>query len=95
MVKGFTIGEGIHHRYDDPKLAREILTKYTKEGDSEMLQKTYDFFTRKAGFSKELVPTDEGIQQILTFLGSTVLPSAKDTAPRQFYDMRVLDKLRK
>ncbi len=46
-MKGFTIGEGIHHRYDDPKLAREILTKYTKEGDSEMLQKTYEVFTKR------------------------------------------------
>ena len=87
--------EGIHRWYDDPKLAKEALTKYTKERDPEMLQKTYDFFTRQAGFNKELVLTDQGIQQILTFLGSTVLPSAKDAAPTQFYDTRILDKLRK
>ena len=87
--------EGIYRWYDDPKLAREVLAKYTKERDAEMLQKTYDFFTKQAGFSKDLVLTDQGIQQILTFLGSTVLPSAKDAAPAQFYDTRILDKVRK
>ena len=60
-----------------------------------MVQKTYDFFTNQAGFNNELVPTDQGIQQILTFLGSTVLPSAKGATPAQFYDTRPIERLRK
>ena len=87
--------EGIHRWYDDPKLAKEALTKYTKERDPEMLQKTYDFFTRQAGFNKELIPTDQGIQQILTFVGSTTLPAAKDAPPPRFYDPRILERLKK
>jgi hypothetical protein len=73
--------EGIQRWYDDPNLAKDVLTKYTREEDPEMLQKMYDFFTKQAGFNRELTPTDHGIQQILTFLGSTVLPAAKGATP--------------
>lgn len=86
--------EGIRRWYGDPKLAREVLTRYTKERDPERLQKTYEFFTKQAGFNEELTVTEQGIQQILTFLGSTVLPAAKSASPRQIYDTRILDKLR-
>jgi ABC-type nitrate/sulfonate/bicarbonate transport system substrate-binding protein len=87
------IKEGIHRWYNDPKLARQVLTKYTKERDPEMLQKTYEFFTTQAGFNEELTITDPGIQQILNFLGSTVLPAAKGAAPKQFYDTRILESM--
>jgi NitT/TauT family transport system substrate-binding protein len=90
-----SLKEGIQRWYEDPKLAKEVLTKYTKEKDPEMLQKTYDFFTKQAGFTRELTLTDQGLQQILTFLGSTVLPGAKDAPPTQFYDTRVLQRLGK
>ena len=86
-------GEGLRRWYDDPKLAKEVLTKYTKERDPDNLQKTYDFFTRQAGFNKELVPTDQGIQHILNFVGSTTLPAAKDALPARFYDPRILERL--
>jgi ABC-type nitrate/sulfonate/bicarbonate transport system substrate-binding protein len=87
--------EAIHRWYDDARLAKEVLSKYTKERDPEMLHKTYEFFTTQAGFNKELVPTDQGIQQILNFLGSTTLPSAKDAPPVRFYDTRILNSIRK
>lgn len=87
--------EAIHRWYDDPKLAKEVLSKYTKDRDPETLQKTYEFFTKQSGFNKELTPTDQGIQQILTFLGSTTLPSAKDAPPMRFYDTRILNSIRK
>jgi ABC-type nitrate/sulfonate/bicarbonate transport system substrate-binding protein len=88
-----SLKEGIQRWYDDPKLAKEVLTKYTKEKDPEMLQKTHDFFTKQAGFTKGLALSDQGLRQILTFLGSTVLPSAKDAVPAQFYDTRILQRL--
>jgi ABC-type nitrate/sulfonate/bicarbonate transport system substrate-binding protein len=87
--------EGIRRWYNDPTLARAILTKYTKEKDPDKLQKTYEFFTKQAGFSDDLQITDKGTQQILDFLGSTVLPAAKGTSPKQFYDTRILDRLGK
>ena len=42
-----------------------------------MLQKTYEFFTKRVGINKELTLMDQGIQQILTLLGSTVLPGRR------------------
>lgn len=87
--------EGIRRWYEDPHLAREVLTKYTKERDPERLQKTYDFFTKQAGFNKELTITEPGIQQIVNFLGSTVLVGAKGASPKQFYDLRILEAIGK
>jgi ABC-type nitrate/sulfonate/bicarbonate transport system substrate-binding protein len=86
---------GVQRWYNDPKLAREVLMKYTKERDPEMLQKTYEFFSKQAGFNQELTITDPGIQQILNFLGSTVLPAAKNATPKQFYDTRILERIGK
>jgi ABC-type nitrate/sulfonate/bicarbonate transport system substrate-binding protein len=86
---------GIQRWHDDPKLAKGVLTKYTREKDPQMLQKTYDFFANQAGFNRELLLTDQGIQRTLTFLGSTVLPAANGATPAQFYDTRILDRLHK
>jgi ABC-type nitrate/sulfonate/bicarbonate transport system substrate-binding protein len=87
--------EGIRHWYEDPNLARGVLTKYTKEKDSERLRKTYDFFTKQAGFNRDLTITEQGIQQIVSFLASTVLVTAKGASPKQFYDPRVLETIGK
>ncbi len=86
--------EGIRRWFDDPNLARDVLTKYTKERDPERLQKTYEFFTKQAAFNEDLTVTEQGIQQILSFLGGTVLPAAKNASPKQIYDTRILEKLR-
>ena len=56
------------------------------ENDSVMLEKTYEFFTKQAGFNRDLTFTDRGFEQILKFLGATVLPAAKDAPVNQFYD---------
>jgi ABC-type nitrate/sulfonate/bicarbonate transport system substrate-binding protein len=87
--------EGIKRWYADPKLARDVLAKYTKEKDLDKIQKTYEFFSKQAGFSEDLQITDEGTQQILNFLASTILPAAKGSSPKQFYDTRILEKLGK
>ncbi len=86
--------EGIRRWFDYPNLARDVLTKYTKERDPERLQKTYEFFTKQAAFNEDLTVTEQGIQQILSFLGVTVLPAAKNASPKQIYDTRILEKLR-
>jgi hypothetical protein len=59
------------------------------------LEKTYEFFTKQAGFNKDLTFSDRGFEQILKFLGGTVLPAAKDAPVNQFYDTRIIDKLKK
>jgi hypothetical protein len=81
--------------YENPQFAKSVLAKYTKETDPVMLDKTYDFFTKQAGFNRDLTFTDRGFEQILKFLGGTILPPAKDAAVNQFYDTRIIDKLRK
>jgi hypothetical protein len=70
-------------------------TRVALENDPEMLQKTYEFFTGQAGFNKDMGLTDQGLQQILTFLGSTTLPTAKDAPPTRFYDTRILNSIGK
>ena len=40
-------------------------------------------------------PLYRGFEQILQFLGRTILPAAKDASVNQFYDTRSIDKLRK
>lgn len=58
-----------------------------------MLQKSYEFFTKRVEINGELTLTDWGIQQILILLGSNVLPAAEGAAPKQFYDTRILERL--
>ena len=63
--------------YENPQLAKRVLAKYSKENDPVMLEKTYEFFTKQAGFNRDLTFTDRGFEQILKFLGGTILPAAK------------------
>jgi len=89
------VQRGIRVWYDDPQLSKNVLAKYTKDNDPLMLDKTYEFFTKQAGFNRDLTFTDRGFEQILGFFGSTVLPVAKDASPNRFYDTKIIDKLKK
>jgi len=71
------VRRGIDVWYDNPQFAKTVLAKYTKETDPVMLDKTYEFFTKQAGFNRELTFTDRGFEQILKFLGGTILPLRK------------------
>ena len=89
------IRSGMDIWYDNPQFAKSVLTKYTKEKDAVMLEKTYEFFTKQAGFNRDLTFTDRGFEQILKFMSGTILPAAKDATPSQFYDTRIIDRLKK
>ena len=89
------VQRGMSTWYDDPQLSKSVLAKYTKDNDPVMLDKTYEFFTKQAGFNRDLTFTDRGFEQILRFFGSTILPATKDASPNQFYDTRIIDKLKK
>jgi len=52
-------------------------------------------FHQGAGFNRDLTFTDRGFEQILKFLGATVLPAAKDAPVNQFYDTRIIERLKK
>ena len=74
------VRRGINAWYENPQLAKSVVAKYTRDNDPVTLEKTYEFFTKQAGFNKDLTFTERGFEQILKFLGGTVLPAAKGCA---------------
>ena len=72
------VRRGINAWYENPQLAKSVVAKYTRDNDPVTLEKTYEFFTKQAGFNRDLTFSDRGFEQILKFLGGTVLPAAKD-----------------
>jgi NitT/TauT family transport system substrate-binding protein len=81
-----SVRAGIDRYYSDKAFAMKVIGKYTKEADADVLNKTYEFY-RRAGFRRELVISEPGVQGILDFLSETI-PEAKKAAPAQFFDDR-------
>ncbi len=81
-----SVRAGIERYYSDKDFATKVIGKYTKETDADVLNKTYEFY-RRAGFRRELVTSEPGVQGILDFLSETI-PEAKKAAPAQFFDDR-------
>jgi ABC-type nitrate/sulfonate/bicarbonate transport system substrate-binding protein len=81
-----SIRTGIDRYYSDKGFAMKVIGRYTKETDADVLDKTYEFY-RRAGFRRELVTSEPGIQGILDFLSETI-PEAKKAVPAQFFDDR-------
>lgn len=77
---------GIDRYYADKPLAMKVIGKYTKETDPEVLDRTYEFYKR-AGFRREMVTSEPGLQGMLDFLSETI-PEAKTARPAQFFDDR-------
>jgi ABC-type nitrate/sulfonate/bicarbonate transport system substrate-binding protein len=82
---------GIQRYYDDKSFAIKVISKYNKETDPNALDKSYEFY-RRAGFRRELVVSESGIQGILDFLSETI-PEAKTAKPSQFFDDRLVKQL--
>jgi ABC-type nitrate/sulfonate/bicarbonate transport system substrate-binding protein len=89
------VRRGINAWYENPQLAKSVVAKYTRDNDPVTLEKTYEFFTKQAGFNKDLTFTERGFEQILKFLGGTVLPAAKDAPVNHFYDTKIVEKLKR
>ena len=81
-----SIRAGIDRYYSDKSFAIKVISKYTRETDAEFLDRSYEFYKR-AGFRRELVTSEPGIQGILDFLSETV-PEARQAKPSQFFDDR-------
>ena len=79
---------GIERYYKDKSFTLKVLAKYTKENDPEVLDKTYEFYT-KAGFRRDLMISEPGVQGVLNFLQETI-PEAKSAKPAQFFDDRLV-----
>jgi hypothetical protein len=69
----------------------KVIAKYTKESDPDVIERTYEFY-RKAGFRRELIISEPGVQGILNFLSETI-PEAKNAVPSQFFDDRFVRQL--
>ena len=77
---------GIDRYYADKPFAIKVISKYAKETDHEVLDRSYEFY-KKAGFRRELVTSETGLQGMLDFLTETI-PEAKSAKPSQFFDDR-------
>jgi NitT/TauT family transport system substrate-binding protein len=82
---------GIERYYADKPFAMKVIGKYTKENDQEVLDRTYEFYKR-AGFRREMVTSEPGLQGMLDFLSETI-PEAKSAKPAQFFDDRFVRRL--
>jgi len=82
---------GIDRYYSDKGFAIKVISKYTKETDPEALDKSYEFY-RRAGFRRELMVSEPGVQGILDFLSETI-PEAKKAKPSQFFDDRLVKQV--
>ena len=86
-----SIRAGIERYYSDKAFAIKVIAKYTKETDPDILDRTYEFY-RKAGFRRELITSEPGVQGILDFLSESI-PEAKKATPSQFFDDRFVRQL--
>jgi ABC-type nitrate/sulfonate/bicarbonate transport system substrate-binding protein len=80
------VRQGIDRYYSDKPFAMKVIGKYTKENDQEILERTYEFY-KKAGFRREMVTSEPGLQGMLDFLSETI-PETKNAKPSQFFDDR-------
>jgi NitT/TauT family transport system substrate-binding protein len=80
------VRSGIERYYSEKALAMKVIGKYTKETDQDVLERSYEFY-KKAGFRRELVTSEPGLQGILDFLSESI-PEAKTAKPAQFFDDR-------
>jgi NitT/TauT family transport system substrate-binding protein len=86
-----SVRAGIDRYYSDKPFTMKVIAKYTKENDPDIIDRTYEFY-RKAGFRRELIISELGVQGILDFLSETI-PEAKKAVPGQFFDDRFVRQL--
>ena len=82
------VRSGIDRFYADKPFSMKVISKYSKETDPDVLDRSYEFY-KKAGFRRELVTSEPGLKGILDFLGDSI-PEAKTAMPSQFFDDRIV-----
>lgn len=83
--------EAMHYFLTNPEGTAQIVTKYTKVADREVLAHSIDSET--PAMQKTLQVDSKGIDLILGFIGKTV-PQAASAKPEDFYDPRFTNDLR-
>ena len=82
------VRSGIERFYADKPFSMKVIGKYAYETNPDVLDRSYEFF-KKAGFRRELVTSEPGLQGVLEFLSESI-PEAKSAKPAQFFDERIL-----
>ena len=82
------VRSGIERYYGDKSFSMKVIGKYARETDQDVLDRSYEFY-KKAGFRRELVTSEPGLQGILDFLSESI-PEAKTAKPAQFFDDRIV-----
>ena len=83
------VRDGILAWNSQPDLAMRVMDEYAKVGDTAILQKTYDFYTKTAPFEPTLQPTMAGIKAMMDFLTPST-PKLSGMQPENFVDTRFL-----
>ncbi len=85
------VRSGIDRYYADKPFSLKVIPKYTRDTDADIIERTYEFY-RKAGFKRELMISEPGMQGVLDFMAET-MPEAKKATPGQFFDDRFVRQL--
>ncbi len=85
--------EGIARLKKDKPFALEVMSKYLRTADKEVLDETYDVSITKY-LRRVPLPTPEAFRAVLDELAQ-VTPKAKGQDPRKFYDDSILQELEK
>ncbi len=83
--------EGIHYAKTHRKETLEVLAKYLRTDDKEVLDDTYESIVQTLVPEKPY-PTQKGVQIILRELGAKD-PAARSAQPEQFVDISILKEL--
>lgn len=86
------VRDGVQAWYAQPDLAMQVIGQYANVSDTDILQKTYDFYSKTAPFEKTLQPTMPGIKAMMDFLAPAT-PKLSGYTPEQFVDLRFLNEL--
>jgi NitT/TauT family transport system substrate-binding protein len=93
LVRDFmrAYAEGIHYAKNHRKETLEVLTKYLRTDDQEVLDDTYESIILSL-LPEKPYPTLKGIQIILRELGAKD-PAARSARPEQFVDLGIIKEL--
>jgi hypothetical protein len=93
-LKAFPMGylEGVRQVYRSKEYTMEILKKYTRVADPEVLSASYD--EAYQAIDKDGALTEAGIQAQLADLAKTD-PRAKTAHPNDFFDASIINELHK
>jgi ABC-type nitrate/sulfonate/bicarbonate transport system substrate-binding protein len=88
FLKGFI--EGVHYVATHKEETKQIITKYLKTADPEILEATYQSFMQVTDYSVN--PNIEGVRNAIDEVAQRV-PAVKTKKPEEFIDTRFLKEL--